>query len=65
MRYFLHLCFYMLQVGGAGGGVIHMEASYRMLLDGEVKANGSSAESGAGGGAGGSVVLKAAHFSGE
>ena len=42
-----------------------MEASYRMLLDGEVKANGSSAESGAGGGAGGSVVLKAAHFSGK
>ena len=55
-----------LQYGGHGGGVIVLEASHAMLIDGEIKANGSMAHSpGLGGGAGGSVVLKAAHFSGE
>ena len=51
--------------GGSGGGVIYIEASHSMEVDGAIKADGSDAIGfGSGGGAGGSIWLKAKHFSG-
>jgi hypothetical protein len=52
--------------GGQGGGIIRMQASQVMEVDGRVSADGATANTpGVGGGAGGSVWLMAAHFLGN
>jgi hypothetical protein len=51
---------------GHGGGVLHLTASGYIEVDGEIKADGEDAsEDGVGGGAGGSVWMKADSFSGK
>ncbi|CAH1775844.1 unnamed protein product, partial [Owenia fusiformis] len=53
------------QVGGQGGGVILLSAD-RIVIDGEIKSNGSTSYTkGCGGGAGGSIVVKAKQVSGS
>ena len=56
-------------IGGAGGGVIQLQASGDIVINGEISANGISAQStgdggDAGGGAGGSIYLAADNISG-
>ena len=52
------------ETGGAGGGIIHIEAR-RVLNDGEMRANGAAHSGfGAGGGAGGSILVIADEIDG-
>ena len=45
--------------GGAGGGIIHIEAD-RVLNDGQIRANGAASSGfGSGGGSGGSIYVVA------
>ncbi|KAL4226615.1 hypothetical protein ACF0H5_014598 [Mactra antiquata] len=51
--------------GGRGGGILSLVATGYMEVDGEIRADGEEAtETGAGGGAGGSVYIQAGTFSG-
>ena len=52
--------------GGAGGGVITLTASHLLELDGTLDASATDAATvGCGAGAGGSVVVTAAHIAGQ
>ena len=48
------------QTDGAGGGVLNLIATYNIMIDGEIRANGADCDTaGCGGGSGGSIVLRA------
>lgn len=54
-----------LNSGGKGGGVVKMDVAEDLLLDGEVLCNGESGSGPrGGGGAGGSIFIKAGHMTG-
>lgn len=57
----------MHSVGGRGGGRIVFEISEMLRLEGRVQANGEPRSGGnpSGGGAGGSIVIRALNFDGE
>ena len=53
-------------MGGVGGGVLSLMASHLVELDGTLDTSATDADTdGCGGGSGGSVVVTAAHFSGQ
>jgi len=51
--------------GGRGGGVIRLEVSDMLRLEGRLRANGQIGLIAGGGGAGGSVLIQTRHFDGE
>lgn len=51
--------------GGRGGGVIRLEVSNMLRLEGRLKVNGEKGSSNGGGGTGGSVLIQTNHFDGE
>ena len=62
----MYIVYILQHGGGTGGGVISLEATHQMLVDGEITVNGASTYvSGTGGGAGGSIFLKAPYISGK
>lgn len=50
--------------GGCGGGILYLNVSGLMKIDGKVSINGQSVTSRAGGGSGGSLYFQADHFDG-
>lgn len=55
---------WLTKPGGSGGGVVRIQAGGTADIRGTIAANGATM-SGAGGGAGGSIYITAAHFSGS
>lgn len=51
--------------GGRGGGVIRLDVSDMLRLEGRLRASGEKGSSNGGGGSGGSVLVRTNHFDGE